>query len=139
MNDGAVAYRDLSMRSRSVTYDFLCRAWRLFCEIKDTEKAADFPGARLVLAAGFRMRGRRAGMDTTSKQFQSVIRRFQGMEISTKQAIAEAAAVPQHFDIVPQLQANFAFTKAYVAESTGSAGGLGGAHVFVDLSLFEES
>jgi len=43
------------------------------------------------------------------------------------------------FDVVPQLQANFAFTKAYVAESSGSAGGLGGAKFFVDLSLFISS
>ncbi len=41
------------------------------------------------------------------------------------------------FDVVPQLQANFAFTKAYVAESSGSASGLSGAKFFVDLSLFK--
>jgi hypothetical protein len=137
MNDGAVAYKDLSLRTRSVTHDFLCRAWNLFSEIKKTEAADGLPGARLVLATGFRMRGRRAGIDMTNKQFKSVMRRFQANEIDAKQAIAEAAAVRQHFDIVPQLQANFAFTKAYVAESSGSALGLGGANFFVDLALFD--
>jgi hypothetical protein len=137
MNDGAVAYRDLSLRSRSVTHDFLCRAWQLYHEIKTTEAADGLPGARLVLASGFRMRGRRAGIDTTNKQFQSVMRRFQAKQIDAGQAIAEAAAVRQSFDIVPQLQANFAFTKAYVAESGGSALGLGGGRFFVDLALFE--
>jgi hypothetical protein len=44
----------------------------------------------------------------------------------------------QDFDIVPQLQANFAFTKAYVAESSGSVGGLQGPNFFVDLSIFAQ-
>src|SRR5581483_4816256 len=55
MNDGAVAYRDLSMRTRSVTHDFLVRAWSLFQEIKKAEAAEGHPGARMVLATGFRM------------------------------------------------------------------------------------
>ena len=43
----------------------------------------------------------------------------------------------QNFDIVPELQANFTFTRAYVAELTGSAGGLQGTNFFVDLSIFD--
>jgi len=35
-NDGAVAYRDLSLRSRSPTHDFVLRAWRLFRSIQGT-------------------------------------------------------------------------------------------------------
>jgi hypothetical protein len=50
---------------------------------------------------------------------------------------SERPQLRQSFDVVPRLQANFAFTKAYLADSTGSAGGLAGAHFFVDLSLFE--
>ena len=41
------------------------------------------------------------------------------------------------FDIIPQLQANFAFTKAYVADQSGSEGGLKGPKCFVDLALFK--
>jgi hypothetical protein len=137
INDGAAAYRDLSLRSRSVTYDFLVRSWSLFEEIKAEEIEQGFPGPRLVLASGFRMRGRSAGMDMTNRQFQSVMRRFQAKKISAEQAIIEAGAIRQAFDVVPQLQANFAFTKAYVAESSGSGGGLGGSNFFVDLSIFE--
>ena len=44
----------------------------------------------------------------------------------------------QDFDIVPQLQANFAFTKAYVAEASGSKGGLEGPNFYVDLILFRD-
>ena len=138
MNDGAVAYRDLSMRTRSVTHDFLVRSWDLFCEIKTAEAVEGYPGARMVWATGFRMRGRRAGMDLRNTQFQSVMRRFQEKKISAKQAITEAAVIREYFDIAPQLQANFAFTKAYVAESMGSAGGLHGSNFFVDLSIFTE-
>jgi hypothetical protein len=138
MNDGAVAYRDLSMRTRSVTHDFLVRAWNLFSDIKSTEAADGHPGARMVLATGFRMRGRRAGMDLRNTHFQSVMGRFQEKKISATQAITEAALIRQDFDIVPQLQANFAFTKAYVAESSGSARGLPGPNFYVDMSIFAQ-
>ncbi len=41
------------------------------------------------------------------------------------------------FDIVPQLQANFAFSKAYIAESSGTKCGLPGPNFYVDLMLFD--
>jgi len=137
MNDGAAAYRDLSLRSCENTYDFLMRAWKLFNHIKDVENAQGLPGARVVLATGFRMRGRRAGMDATASHFSLLMRRFQKGDLSAEQAIREAARIRQPSDIVPQLQANFAFSKAYVAESSGSRGGLRGANFFVDLTIFD--
>jgi hypothetical protein len=137
MNDGAVAYRDLSLRSRAPTHDFLMRAWNLFNSIKNEEKVSSFPGARMVLATGFRMLGRRAGIDARASHFKSVMHRYQNKNISAEQAIREAANIQQSFDVIPRLQANFAFAKAYVAESSGAKGGLAGARFFVDLSLFE--
>lgn len=137
MNDGAATYRDLSLRNRSVTHDFLVRAWNLYNEIKREEGSHGFPGARAVLAVGFRMRGRRAGIDATSGHFESVMRRYQAGELNADQAIREAASMRQTFDIVPQLQANFAFTKAYLADASGSASGLRGAEFYVDLAMFE--
>jgi hypothetical protein len=136
MNDGAAAYRDLSLRNRSVTYDFLAKAWTLFNDIKREENENGFPGVRLVLATGFRVRGRRAGIDRTS-DLRSLMKRYTSGELGADQAIREAASMRQTFDIVPQLQANFAFAKAYVAETSGSAGGLFGPHFFVDTMLFE--
>jgi hypothetical protein len=135
MNDGAVAYRDLSFRSKSNTFDFLSRAWRLFQEINATESAHGMPGARLVLASGFRVLGRRAGIDAT--HLRSIISRAKAGELGIEEAVREAARITPKFDIVPQLQANFAFTKAYVAEASGSAGGLPGPNFYVDLSLFD--
>lgn len=137
LNDGAIAYRDLSYRSASVTYDFLQRCWKLFNAICDEELSAGHPGPRMVVATGFRIKGRRGGMDSTGAQFQSLLKRVDRQEITSKQAISEARRIRPSSDIVPQLQANFAFTKAYVAESSGRRGGLGGSHCFIDLSLFE--
>lgn len=137
MNDGAVSYRDLSLRSREPSNDFLSRAWKLFNAIKLSEDEQGLPGARIVLATGFRMRGRRAGRDATNDHFKSIMHRYQNHDISTEQAIREAAHIRQTFDIIPELQANFAFSKAYVAESSGTKGGLGGARFFVDLTLFD--
>lgn len=138
INDGAVAYRDLSLRSHSPTYDFLVRAWNLFNDIKRSEEADGFPGARTVLASGFRLREQRAGVDPTGAQFASIMRRYQGRNIRASQAIREAAGILQPSTEVPPLQANFAFTKAYLAESSGSKGGLGGPNFFVDLAIFGE-
>lgn len=137
MNDGAAAYRDLSLRSRAPTHDFLTRAWNLFNSIKRDENAAGLPGARMVLATGFRMRGRRAGIDATASQFKSLMGRYQNGDIGADQAIREAASIRQSLDVIPQLQANFAFTKAYVAESGGKKAGLPGANFYVDLILFD--
>lgn len=135
MNDGAAAYRDLSLRARSVTYDFFERSWNLHAAINAEERRQGLPGVRLVLATGYRMRGRRAGMDATKGHFQSLLRRFQKGEIDVDRALHEAAAMRPKFDIEPQLQANFAFTKAYLAESSGSAGGLPGARFYLDTAI----
>jgi hypothetical protein len=137
MNDGAAAYRDLSLRSREPSYDFLMSAWDLFQEIKRDENEKELPGARLVLATGFRMHGRRTGLDAKAAHLKSVMQRFKSGDIAAEEAIREAANIRQSFDIIPHLQANFAFTKAYVAESTGKGGGLAGPNFFVDLALFD--
>lgn len=137
MNDGAAAYRDLSLRSNEPTYDFLMRAWELFTHINRDEQNEGLPGARMVIATGFRMRGRRAAIDASARQLGAIMRRYQNHEIGAEQAIRQAARIQQPFDVVPQLQANFAFSKAYVAERSGSRGGLAGASFFVDLTIFD--
>jgi hypothetical protein len=136
MNDGAVAYRDLSLRTRSVTHEFLMRSWRLFSAIKAEETTLGHPGPRVVVACGFRMRGRRAGLDASREHFGSILKRLEAGDIDTDQAMHEAGAMRPRFDILPELQANFAFTKAYIAESSGTAGGLPGPRFYVDLVLF---
>lgn len=136
MNDGAAAYRDLSLRTSSPTYDFLWRAWVLHQDIMADELRTGDPGARMVIAAGFRMLGRRAGLDERKRQVKEIIERLDDGEITKGQAIAEGERLRTTFDVVPQLQANFAFTKAYLAEQSGTKGGLGGPKCFVDTALF---
>lgn len=68
---------------------------------------------------------------------RSIIRRLDAKEITSEQAIRLASSDGRHSDLIPQLQGNFAFTKAYLAERSGSGGGLPGANFYVDLALFE--
>ncbi len=138
MNDGGVAYRDLSYRTRPVTFDFLKRCWSLFNDIQSSELKHGYPGARMVIAAGFRVRGRRSGLDARSGHITSILERFRAGKMDADQAIREASRIDLSFDVLPQLQANFAFTKAYAAESDGKGGGLVGANCFVDLVLFRD-
>ena len=139
MNDGAAAFRDLSPRSHSVTYDFLRRAFKLFREINRLEQEAGFPGCRCVLAAGFRVRRE----SNPKMQMFGSIGNYLKKEVDESrmpinQAINQALAVRPFYDVVPELQANFAFAKAYLADSGGSAEGLPGPNFYLDLSIFEE-
>lgn len=139
INDGCAFYRDLSLRTNSVTYDFLRRSYAFFRAVQNDEAFYKMPGARMVIAAGFRSRGRKAGDDPSAGQLNSILKRMSDGKISSEQAVREAARMPRKLDVVPQLQANYAFTKAYVAESSGQAGGFSGACLFVDTTLFQKS
>lgn len=137
INDGAVAYRDLSLRSSNVGFDFLCRSWRLFNAVNDAEPLDDYRGARAIIAVGFRSRGRKRSKAFSSTQFQSILARIESGAITQKQALYEAASIQPYFDVVPHLQANYAFTKAYVADETGGASGLTGSNFYLDNTLFD--
>lgn len=138
MNDGVVAYRDLSPRGASVTYDFLSRAVDLFHHVNRVDQdGSNAPGARMVVAAGFRVR--------RILQFEQILNEGKGKKIKQKlkegtitseQAINEALKARQFFDSTPELQGNFALTRAYLADESGKAAGLGGPNCFIDLTLF---
>src|SRR5690242_7142837 len=76
MNDGAAAYRDLCFENNAATYDFFCRAFDLHHAISKAEKKSGNPGPRMVVATGFRMSGRRAGLDARRKFNSSVVERL---------------------------------------------------------------
>lgn len=140
MNDGAVAYRDLSPRSREVTYDFIRRSIELHHAIAESEKkCGGYPGARMVIAVGFRVRRL---IDFTPRlvngEAKAIRDRLSRNEISIDQAISQALMARHQADSTPELQHNFAFTKAYLADSAGSKAGLGGPNCFIDLSLFAD-
>jgi hypothetical protein len=137
INDGAVAYRDLSLRSSGVTYDFLKRAHALFTALNESERRNGWYGARMVLATGFRAKGSRRAIDAASGQLDSILQRMAAGQLDPAEAVREAASIERYFDVLPQLQANFAFTKAYLADAGGSKKGLGGARLFVDTAIFD--
>ncbi len=95
------------------------------------------PGARMVIAVGARMRisGVVRG-DLGHKK--SIFRRVDAGVITAEQAIHEAFRSGPIAGFVPQLQANFAFTKAYCADDAGRTAGLGGNRCYVDLCLFND-
>ena len=141
MNDGVIAYRDLSPRAHSVTYDFLRRSIDLFHHVNNVDQnELSHPGARMVIAPGFRVR--------RVHSFEQYLNDGKGKLIKTKlregvitpeQAINEALKARQYFDAVPELQGNFALTRAYLADESGSKAGLGGPNCFIDLSLFSST
>lgn len=137
LNDGAVAYRDLSLRGSANTVDFFCRAWDLYEAVKSSETRNGFPGARMVVAPGLRAKGSRRAIDYTSGHLDSILRRMADGTISANQAVREAAAIEKYFDVLPQLQANFAFSKAYIAEQSGKKFGLEGPAFYVDNMIFD--
>lgn len=138
INDGAAATRDLALRSESATLDFLVRSFRLFEAIQSIERSHGWPGARMFLATGYRAKGSRRAIDYADGQLSSILARLSSGEIAAEQAVREAADIQRHFDVLPQLQANFAFTKAYVADSRGKGAGFEGPQFFVDDAIFAE-
>lgn len=139
MNDGAVAYRDMSPRAKTVTYDFLSRSIELFNEVNRIDKTENgHPGARMVIAPGFRVR-REIDFDPLLHQGKGkrIKEKFDEGSIDANQAVNAALKVRSYSDSTPELQANFAMAKAFIAESCGSNAGLSGASCFIDLSIFE--
>lgn len=137
-NDGAVAYRDLSYLDNKRTLPFLENAFRLF-EAVNKERDDDLPGARMVIATGFRMKGRRPGGANEAARRRGLVESVRNGERTVEQAVESAARGGVYIDVVPQLQANFAFTAAYLAEQSGRRGGLPGPICYLDMSLFDHA
>lgn len=138
INDGAVAYRDLSLRDNGVTHDFLQRSQQLFDAISQSERGNRWPGARMVLGLGFRARGSSRGIDDAERRVGAILAELTAGNIGAAEAVRQAASIQRYSDGIPQLQANFAFTRSYVADSAGSRAGLGGPNMFVDTAMFED-
>lgn len=89
----------------------------------------------MILSPGFRVRDEEK-FKVMSTKGKTILRKLRNYEITPEQAVYEALEVRPTFGVVPELQANFAFTKSYLADCIGSKGGFGGARMFVDLCLF---
>jgi len=140
LNDGAIFYRDLSPRAKSVTFDFLNRAYKVHEQINKREQELGLPGCRSVVAVGFRIRDKNYTKDDLRSGIgQYLIEQVKSNTISFEEAILKALAIKPCYDVVPDLQANFAFTKAYLADNEGSEGGFGGSSFFIDSSIFGDA
>src|ERR1035437_5977283 len=130
-NDGVAYVRELSPRTHTVTFDFLCRVLAAFLHVNRLDKAAGHPGARMVVAV--RPRLRIGGV--VRPQFlhlENIMGRLRGGEISAEEVVREAFRSTPATGSVPQLQANFAFSKAYLAEEAGTKTGFGGPNCLAD-------
>jgi hypothetical protein len=136
LNDGAVAFADLSPRSRSVSYDFLARSVLLHQRVNEADQPSGFPGARMIVAAGFRVRSRGGAIHTNAEAH--LLRRVADGDIPCEQAVHQALRLRPRFGAVPELHANFAFTRAYLADLDGSRAGLAGPGCFIDRVLFDD-
>lgn len=137
INDGAVVWRELSFRTPSVTFDFLKRVIQLYEKINAADLKAGYYGARMVLASGLNMKMRRDSVkEVTSRRVERLIYQVENGKIDFKTALYKAASLPSFFNSTPSLQANFAFSRAYIAEGQGKQAGFEGNHLFIDTTIF---
>ena len=137
LNDAAVSTRDLSPRASSVTYDFLARSIDFFHKVNEADQGDGFPGARMVVAAGLRVRPELTTHLFSTGKAETILGKLKGKSISAAQAVHEALKFRPDYGMSPELQANFGFTKAYLAESGGSRVGFSGPNCFVELAFFD--
>jgi hypothetical protein len=137
INDGGVAFRDLSTRGPSVSADFLQRSTTLFATVNQRDQSDGYPGARMTIAIGARIRGQpNLGLDLAKRR--NILLRFRNGSIDAEEAIFEAFKSRPIYGFVAELQANFAFTRAYLADNDGSAAGLGGSRCYIDTQPFDD-
>ncbi|MBW8334816.1 MAG: hypothetical protein K0M40_22555 [Prolixibacteraceae bacterium] len=139
INDGAVIFRDLSPRTKSVTFDFLTRAINLYQKINDHDIGKGFPGARMVISCGFRVRTNNTEIFREHGKIKVIKAKLKKGSISADQAINESFSTRPNFGIIPELQANFAFTKSFLVDDGGTAKGFPGPNCYIELSMFTES
>jgi len=138
LNDGAILWRRLSFRTTSITFDFIKRAIDLFVTINEIDMENGFYGARMVIAAGLYTSINNARRrDVRIWRADNLLQQIKNEEKTIEEAIHEACFHQGYINEIQELQANFAFTKAYAAESSGKEGGFEGNHLFIDCNLLD--
>lgn len=136
MNDGAVAYGSLGLLPSGRLESFLERCWRLYQDATAVDRRGRGPGLRAVVAVGLRARGSARGIQAQEEELTGIIEAFAAERINKVEALAAVRKVRRVFDVVPALQANFAFARAYEAERAGSRAGLTGPGFYLDTAVF---
>jgi len=137
INDGAAAQTNIEEPKSDKAWLFLKRCWKLYREATDADLRTGGRGLRAVIAVGLRARGARAGIDDQEKAHTEIIDALLNGEIDRDEAVSRARKVRRVFDIVPALQANFAFTRTYEAESSGKKGGFPGPNLYLDTMVLK--
>lgn len=139
INDGIVAWRELSIRTSSVTEDFIKRSIDFFNDVSETEKKLGFPGPRMVIATGISMKMKTNYAAIAKKRAEALIESVNNGEIAVEEAIYKASSLKSYCNAVEVLQANFAFSRAVKAEESGTKGGLPGNNIYIDMNIFKTS
>ena len=139
INDGIVAWRELSIRTSSVTEDFIKRSIEFFNDVSEKEKKLGFPGPRMVIATGISMKMKTNNAAIAKKRAEALIESVNNGEITVEEAIYKASSLKSYCNAVEVLQANFAFSRAVKAEESGTKGGLPGNNIYIDMNIFKTS
>jgi len=141
INDGAVAYRDIGMVRTDRALPFIERCWDLFQAATTADTEAGREGnLRGVVAAGLRAKGSNRGILAQNAAMTQIIDDLAASRISADEAKRAVWRVRRIHDIVPQLQANFAFSRAYTAEqgSKTAAAKLAGPRFFLETRILRD-
>jgi hypothetical protein len=138
INDGAAFFRDLGPTSARNTAEFILQCFDVFRRVNAADRGAGFWGARLVIAAGHRIRDSRQPL-MNPHHVETIVRRLRQEGVSAEQAVHDAFHARAIFGSTYEIQANFAFARAYLADSDGSRAGLGGPTCFMDDALLDAS
>jgi hypothetical protein len=138
INDGAVAYRDVGLTVTDRAWPFIRRCWNLYQATTEADRQFKGDGLRGVLATGLRARGSNRGILAQNGAVAEIINDLADGRITKDEAVRAASRVRRINDIVPQLQANFAFARAYTAEQGGSKGRLIGSRFYLETRLLRD-
>lgn len=138
INDGAVAYRDIGLTVTNEVWIFIERCWALYEAAMGADRELEGEGVRGVVAVGLRAKGSHRGILAQNDAITKIINELVEGRIAQEEAIQAACRIRRVHDIVPQLQANFAFARAYTAEQGASDQKLVGSRFYIETRVFRD-
>lgn len=138
INDGAVAYRDMGLTVTNEAWPFIERCWALYRAAMDADQKLEGDGLRGVVAVGLRAKGSNRGLLAQNDAVAKIINDFAEGRITQVEATQAAWRIRRVNDIVPQLQANFAFSRAYTAEQGASEGKLVDSRFYLEARVLRD-
>ena len=136
MNDGIATWRELSFRTKNVTEDYIKRCIALFHDIVNHERNNGYPGPRMIISSGVRMKMKTHRKDLARERADRLIEQVESGVKDYRQALYQACNYNNYRNAVEELQANFAFSKSFIADEGGKAQGFGGSNIFIDMNFF---